>query len=102
MDTLSHTPDQLMTLAADGRLSKTELASFLPVADRPAFLGACSRIETRFTKECGANDPCLGAGCSCDGEICLQPLLHAESGYHKACAAAWLPLYRASHHPATQ
>jgi hypothetical protein len=102
METLSHTPDQLMTLAADGRLSKTELASFLPMGDRQAFLGACARIEMRFTEACAANEPCLGAGCSCEGEICLQPLLRAESGFHKACAGVWLPLYRASHHSASQ
>ena len=98
METLSRTPDQLMALAADGRLSKPELAGFLALADRSVFLDACARIEMRFTEECAAKkDPCLGPSCSCEGEICLQPLQHAESAYHKACAAVWLPLYRANH-----
>jgi hypothetical protein len=99
MDTLSHTPDQWMTLAADGRLSKAELAVLLAPEERQAFLDACAQIERRFTEECTAkNDPCLESGCSCEGEVCLQPLQHAEPAYHKACAAAWLPLYRASIH----
>lgn len=97
METLTHTPEQLVTLAADGRFSKNELAGFLPLENRQAFLGACARIEMKFTEECAAKkDPCLGSSCSCEGEICLQPLQHAESAYHKACAALWLPLYRAS------
>ena len=97
METLSRTPDQLMTLAADGRLSKPELAGLLALESRQAFLDACARIEMQFTEECAAKkDPCLGSSCSCEGEICLQPLQHAESAYHKACAALWLPLYRAS------
>jgi hypothetical protein len=98
METLLRTPDQLMALAADGRLSKPELAGFLALENRQAFLDACAGIEMRFTEECAAKkDPCLGPSCSCEGEICLQPLQHAESAYHKACAAVWLPLYRANH-----
>jgi hypothetical protein len=97
METLSRTPDQLKSLAADGRLSKAELAGLLALENRQAFLDACAAIEMRFTEECtGKNDPCLESGCSCEGEVCLQPLQHAESAYHKACAALWLPFYRAS------
>ena len=97
METLSRTPEQLKSLAADGRLSKAELAGLLALENRQAFLDACASIEIRFTEECAAKkDPCLGPSCSCEGEICLQPLQHAESAYHKACAAVWLPMYRAS------
>jgi hypothetical protein len=92
-DTLS--PEQLVTLAEEGRLSKRELADLLAIDRRPAFLNACAEIEKGYTEECAAkNDPCLESGCSAVGEICLQPLLHAGSSYYKACAAAWLPIFR--------
>ena len=87
----------MKNFADEGRISKAELAGLLALENRQAFLDTCAAIERRFTEECTAKpDPCLESGCSCEGEICLQPLQHAESAYHKACAAAWLPLYRAS------
>jgi hypothetical protein len=95
MDTKSYTPDELITRAAEGRFTKSELAAFLAIQNRQAFLDACARIEKTYTEECAAkNDPCLVSGCSAEGEVCLQPLLHAGSAYHKACAAAWLPIFR--------
>jgi hypothetical protein len=95
MDTNAHAPDQLIARAAEGRFTKDELAGFLAIESRPPFLDACARIERQFTEECAAkNDPCLESGCSAQGEICLQPLLHAGSAYFKACAAAWLPIFQ--------
>lgn len=95
METKTYTPDQLMALAAEGRFTKAELAELLAVERRRPFLDACARIELQFTEECAARgEPCLESGCSADGEICLQPLLHAGSAYFKACAAAWLPVFR--------
>ena len=58
-------------------------------------LEACAGIERKYTEDCTAKgEPCLESGCSAEGEICLQPLLHAGSGYYKACAGAWLPIFR--------
>lgn len=95
MDTKTHTPDQLMALAADGRFTKDELAGLLAIENRRAFLDACADIEKQFTEDCATkNGPCLESGCSVQGEICLQPLLHAGSAYYRACAAAWLPIFR--------
>lgn len=94
MDTRTRTPDQLMTDAAEGRFTKDELAGFLSIDNRRPFLDACAHVERKFTEECTArNEPCLESGCSAEGEICLQPLLHAGSAYYKACAAAWLPIF---------
>ena len=94
MNTNTQTPDQLMAQAAEGRFTKDELASLLAIDRRHAFLDACALVEKHFTEDCGKNEPCLEAGCSAAGEICLQPLLHAGSAYYKACAAAWLPIFR--------
>jgi hypothetical protein len=95
MGTDTQTADQLMALAAEGRLTKQELTDLLAIDRRHAFLDACAEIEKGYTEECGAkNDTCLEAGCSAKGEICLQPLLHAGSSYHKACAAAWMPIFK--------
>jgi hypothetical protein len=95
MDTKAHAPEQLMALAAEGRFTKDELAGFLAIENRRGFLDACAHIEKKFTEDCAAkNEPCLESGCSAEGEICLQPLLHAGSTYYKACAAAWLPIFR--------
>lgn len=94
METKTYTPEQAMAMAAEGRFTKAELAEFLVTERRRAFLAACARIEKRFTEECTAKaEPCLESGCSMNGEVCLQPLLHAGSAYHKACAAAWLPIF---------
>ena len=95
MDTKVQTPDQLMAQAAEGRFTKDELAGLLAIDNRRPFLEACARVERKFTEDCTAkNEPCLESGCSAEGEICLQPLLHAGSAYYKACAAAWLPIFR--------
>ena len=85
-----------MADAAEGRFTKAELAELLAIDQRPRFLDACAHIERVYTEDCASKNhgPCLEAGCSVDGEICLQPLLHAGSHYHKACAAAWLPIFR--------
>ena len=86
--------DQVMAHAMGGRFPKSVLASMLATAARPAFLDACARIERRYTEACAAaNDPCLESGCSCEDEICLQPLLRAESEYRRACGAEWVRLF---------
>ena len=86
------TPEHLMTRAAEGRLTKHALASYLTPAARRVFLDACSTIELAYTDEC-ATDPCLAAGCSMDAEVCLQPVLEAGTTYHQACDAEWASLY---------
>jgi hypothetical protein len=95
MDTKTQTPDVVIAMAAEGRFTKAELAEFLATERRRSFLAACAKIEKHYTEECAAKgEPCLESGCSLEGEICLQPLLHAGSAYHKACAAAWLPIFK--------
>jgi hypothetical protein len=95
METHAYTAEQVLTLAVEGRFSKAELAEFLATECRKPFLEACARIEKKYTEDCTAKgEPCLESGCSVEGETCLQPLLHAGSGYYKACAEAWLPIFR--------
>jgi hypothetical protein len=102
MDFTALTPDQLMAQAAEGRFTKDELAHLLAIDHRHEFLDACTAIEKKYTEDCAASgSPCLEAGCSAEGEICLQPLLHAGSAYHKACAAAWLPIFSDAKNRAT-
>ena len=95
MDLKLPRPEQVMADAAAGRFTKAELAAFLAIDRRPSFLAACAHIEKGYTDDCPIKNhgPCLEAGCSADGEICLQPLLHAGSHYQKSCAAAWLPVF---------
>ena len=95
MASMTQTPEQWIAGAAEGRFTKQELAGSLAIESRQPFLDACASIERQFTVECGegTKEPCLDSGCSAAGEICLQPLLHAGSAYHKACARAWLPIY---------
>jgi hypothetical protein len=86
--------DQVMAHAMAGRFAKDALASMLTMSSRPAFLEACARIEQRYTEACAsAHDPCLESGCSCEDEICLQPLLRADAEYRKACGAEWVRLF---------
>jgi hypothetical protein len=88
------TPDRLMEYAAAGRLPKSVLLELLTVETRRTYLDACSAIEKQYTDECAAsNDPCLESGCAVEGEICLQPLLRAGSGYRQRCAAVWIELF---------
>ena len=94
MDDLLDTPERLMALAAEGRLTKHALSALLAVQPRHVFLDACAAIEKNYTDDCAAaNDPCLESGCSMDGEVCLEPLLRAGTEYHKACAAEWVKLF---------
>jgi hypothetical protein len=86
--------DQVMAHAVAGHFTKDTLASMLETTSRPAFLETCARIEKGFTDACAAaNDPCLESGCSCEGEVCLQPLLRAEGEYRKACGAEWVKIF---------
>ena len=85
--------EDLMKAAAQGRLSKSTLASLLDTQHRQAFLDACAVIERKYTEECATHDPCLEAGCAVEGEICLQPLLRAGVEYQRACAAEWIKLF---------
>ena len=92
MDDALDTPEHLMARAAEGRLTKHALATLLAATPRRVFLEACAAIEKGYTGDC-ATDPCLEAGCSMEGEACLQPLLRAGTAYHKACAAEWAKLF---------
>jgi hypothetical protein len=95
VETKTYAPEQVMAMASEGRFTKAELAEFLAIEQRRPYLAACALIEKHYTDDCAAKgEPCLESGCSAEGEICLQPLLHAGSAYHKACAAAWLPIFR--------
>jgi hypothetical protein len=86
--------DQVMASAMRGRVSKDALARLLNLPSREAFFGACALIERRYTQACAAaHDPCLESGCSCEDEICLQPLLKANADYRKACGAEWVRLF---------
>jgi hypothetical protein len=88
------TPEQLITYATEGRLSKHALASLLTAQARRPFLDACAAIELKYTESCRAlNDPCLESGCSAEGERCLEPLLRAGNDYHKACGTEWGKLF---------
>jgi hypothetical protein len=88
------TPERVMTVAMEGRLSKHALASLLTSGARRAFYDACGRIELKYTEECRAlNDPCLASGCSAEGERCLQPILRAGVDYYKACGTEWARLF---------
>jgi hypothetical protein len=93
MDETLETPEHLMAMAAEGRLTKHTLATRLTEEPRQKFLAACAAIEQKFTDACAVKDPCLDAGCSMDHEVCLQPLLRAGTEYHKACAAEWVKLF---------
>jgi hypothetical protein len=90
--------EQFIRLAEEGQVPKDVLANLLDPQRRPAYLAACAAIERRYTEACDATgDPCLESGCSIDheaGEVCLEPLLRAETEYQKACAAEWLKLYK--------
>jgi hypothetical protein len=88
------TPEQVMTYAIEGRLTKHALASLLTLDARRSFFTACAAIEQKYTNDCrDLNDPCLASGCSAEGERCLQPLLRAGTDYHKACGAEWAKLF---------
>jgi hypothetical protein len=88
------TPETLMLFALDGRLSKGALASLLSPSSRPAFLQACAAVERRLTERCAeAGDPCLESGCSCEGDVCLQPVLRAGTECFRACGAEWVRFF---------
>jgi len=88
------TPEQVMACAIEGRLTKHALASLLTPEPRRGFLDACAVIEKSYTDACAAaKDPCLESGCSCVGDICLQPLLRASTEYHSRCGAEWAKLF---------
>jgi len=88
------TPDDVITRATEGRLSKHALAGLLAPEARRRFADACGRIEQRYTSECrDMNDPCLESGCSAEGERCLQPILRAGIEYYKECGAEWAKLF---------
>ena len=84
----------LIELAQQGRFSKELLVGFLARDKRQPYLDACTTIERRFTAECtAAGDPCLEGGCALEGEVCLQPLLRAQTEYLKECGHAWVRLF---------
>jgi hypothetical protein len=87
------TPEEVITYATGGRLTKHALASLLTARAKQPFLDACATIELKYTKDCASTDTCLEAGCSAEGERCLQPLLRAGTEYDKACGAEWAKLF---------
>ena len=87
------TPEDVIAFAVGGKLSKHALASLLTATARKPFSEACAVIELNYTKDCALNDTCLEAGCSADGERCLQPLLRAGTDYEKACGMEWTTLF---------
>ena len=91
-------PEQVMEQAIEGRLTKQALANLLAPESRRRFLDTCATIEESYTTVCGAKDACLGAGCSCEGEICLQPLLRAGAEYQSKCGTAWAKLFADGQH----
>lgn len=90
--------EQFMRLAEGGQVPKDVLANMLEPGTRQSYLETCAAIEREYTEACDATgDPCLESGCSIDhdaGEVCLQPLLRAETEYQKACAAEWIKLVK--------
>ena len=95
---LAGTPGRWMRLAADGRLPKAVLASTLAPESRSEFLDACAGIERALTEACAAKkDFCLESGCALEGEVCLEAVLKADAGYHRACAAKWLVVFTDPH-----
>lgn len=95
------TPDRLMQFAEQGHLSKGVLAALLDLDGRRSFLDACAALEKHYTEACQAtNEPCLEDGCAMDvgaGEVCLEPVMRAGIEYHRACAAAWAPIFADPH-----
>jgi hypothetical protein len=91
-----NSPDQLMRLAEEGALTKAELAELLEPDSRHVFLEACRQIERALTDDCiKRGDFCLESGCPIEeGEVCLDAILKTGTVYHKACASAWLPIFR--------
>jgi len=87
-------PQQVISFAVAGRLPKPALATMLTARARRPFYDACAAIEMQYTEACRAKgDPCLDAGCSTEGERCLQPILLAGADYDKACGAIWAALF---------
>lgn len=86
---------QLMELAEEGCLPKTAMANLLEPDARWTFLEACAQVEKDFTARCAAKgDFCLASGCALEGEACLDALIQAGPEFYRACARAWLPLFR--------
>ena len=99
MQTTIDSPETLIRYATEGHLSKPALTSLLAPESRPAFLAACAEIEKGYTAACAATgNPCLASGCSCEGEVCLEPLLRAGSDYQKNCGAEWAKLFADGRH----
>jgi hypothetical protein len=101
LDRYLGTPEKLVQFAAEGHLPKLVLMNLVVPEKRQAYVDACAAIEQAYTDACAANnEPCLEGGCALDaaeGEICLQPLLHAGLDYQKSCAAEWIKLFADAH-----
>jgi hypothetical protein len=88
------TPAELMTLAEGGVYSKAALAGLLTPAAKYEFLAACAAIELSLTDGCIATkDFCLESGCAVEGEVCLEAVLKAGTGYPKAYATKWIAIF---------
>jgi hypothetical protein len=93
--------DDIVEFAAEGTLSKSELADLLAPGVRQDFLDTCAAIERQFRTDCAATgDYCLESGCALEGEACLSALLNAEPAYHRACATAWREMFDNPHNRA--
>lgn len=94
-------PEKLMAFAVEGHLTKQVLGTLLAANELGIYLNACTVIERKYTVDCTkTDDPCLQGGCALEGEVCLEPLLRAGRGYHKACGAAWRTLFEDPQHRA--
>ncbi len=90
------TPEHIIEMARQGRLSKQALARFLAPDAQKGYLQTCAAIEKRLTEACGASgDPCLESGCAFEGqdEMCLQPLINAGLSYYQACGEAFAKVF---------
>ena len=88
------TPETLMSFAAEGHLSKLELAELLSPEKRKLYLDTCARFEKAITEACTAkNDPCLESGCALEGETCLNAILEAGDIYTTAYVSMWTALF---------
>jgi hypothetical protein len=98
MRSAAETPETVMRYATEGRMSKQLLTSLLTPQSRPSFLAACAEIENAYTVACATSgNPCLSSGCSCEGEVCLEPLLRAGAEYQRKCGTEWAKLFADEH-----
>ena len=89
-------PEQMMGLAVQGRLTKDFLADQLVTAKRKLFLNACGSFERRLTAACKERyEPCLACEYSMEEEdACLNAVLEAGIAYAAGCGAIWVRIFK--------